>query len=87
MRLSPTPTEEAQVSLTPLNPPRLALIQSESDSLNLREGASTSAQILCEMPRGDYLLVTAMNDKWCRVEYEGKSGFCMRKYLVMPDEQ
>ncbi len=84
---APTPTEEAQVILSPLNPPRLALIQSESDSLNLREGASTSARILCEMPRGDYLLVTAMNDMWCRVEYEGKSGFCMRKYLVMPDEQ
>ena len=77
----PRPAASGESDLTPLPAPIAARIMSTSGSLNLRDGCSTDARVLLEMPKYDMLLVTAVGGVWCAVEYEGHSGFCMTKYL------
>ncbi|MDO5325564.1 MAG: SpoIID/LytB domain-containing protein [Clostridia bacterium] len=67
--------------LRPLDMPILARIMPTSSSLNLRDGCSTGAIILMEMPKFDTLIITAVGDTWCAVNYNGLSGYCMTKYL------
>lgn len=78
---------ESTVRLTPLDPPVPARIMSTAGSLNLRDGCSTGANILMEMPKYDMLLVTALSETWCAVNYEGIFGYCMTQYLEMIYEE
>ena len=50
-------------------------------SVNLRGACSTAAPVLCQMPKYDYLSITAVGDTWCAVEYDGQVGYCMREFL------
>lgn len=52
-----------------------------SSSLNLRAGCSTEADILLEIPKGDYVVITEAGTTWCKVEYEGTVGYSMTQYL------
>ena len=76
---SPTPASDG--ALQPLSAPVTGRVVSTAGSLNLRAACSTSAAVLMEIPRGDYVVITAVGDTWCAVEYEGRSGYCMTKYL------
>ena len=67
--------------LRSLDEPILGRIMPTSSSLNLRDGCSTSANILMEMPKFDTLIITAVGDTWCAVNYNGQAGYCMTKYL------
>ena len=79
---APAPAPSADpAALRPLASPVVGRIISTGGSLNLRDGCSTQARVLREMPRFDFLLVTAVGDTWCAVEYEGQKGYCMTKYL------
>lgn len=80
---SPSKADASHVdpTLRTLQTPVLALIASTASSLNLRSGCSTEDPILMEMPKGDYLTITAAGDTWCAVTYAGQSGYCMTKYL------
>lgn len=55
-------------------------------SLNLRTGASTSKEVVCVLPKGakvtSYGYYTKNgNTIWLYVVYNGKVGFCSKKYL------
>ena len=79
---APTPAPHAgEEDLRVLDQPIVGRVMSTSRSLNLRQACSTDAKVLTEMPRFDSLLITAVGDTWCAVEYEGLSGYCMTKYL------
>ncbi|MBQ6959847.1 MAG: SpoIID/LytB domain-containing protein [Clostridia bacterium] len=80
------PAAEAETALTPLETPVSAWIMPTASTLNLRDGCSLSAELLMEMPKYDMLIVTAIGDTWCAVVYEGRSGYCMTKYLEFIDE-
>ena len=84
--VTPTPAGDGEIRLTPLDSPIQARIMPTSSSLNLRDGCSTSARVLLEMPKYDMLLVSALGDTWCAVLYEGHSGYCMTKYLEFTHE-
>ena len=75
------PAPETEIRLTPLSSPIPARVLSTAGSLNLRDGCSLSARVLLEMPKYDMLIVTAVGDTWCAVIYQGRSGYCMTKYL------
>lgn len=49
--------------------------------LNLRVGCSTEAGIVTWIRKGEHVLITAVGEEWCAVQYEGMKGYCMRKYL------
>lgn len=80
---APAPSSAVQrdPTLRTLQTPVLGRIMPTDNRLNLRTGCSADAQILLEMPKYDFLLITAAGDTWCEVEYEGRHGFCMTKYL------
>jgi uncharacterized protein YraI len=50
-------------------------------TLRLRAQASTDAAPLLTMPRGAAVSVARCADRWCRVEYRGRSGYAARRYL------
>lgn len=54
-------------------------------TLNLRERPDKNAPILARIPNGTVVTVTEYGDTWCRVEYEGKTGWCMSRYLRKPE--
>ena len=78
---TPAPAPAGAEALTPLQTPVQGRVMSTSRSLNLREAASTDARVITEIPKYDFVLITAVGDTWCAVEYEGMSGYCMRRYL------
>ncbi len=51
--------------------------------VNLRAGCAPDATVLAQMSVQDFVVVTAVGDTWCAVQYEGKSGYCMREYLEL----
>ena len=75
------PSAPQNPALRQLSAPVPGRIMPTSSRLNLRDGCSTDAKILMEMPKNDYLMITAVGDTWCAVKYEGLSGYCMTKYL------
>lgn len=50
-------------------------------NLHLRSGASTSYTILLTIPKGKKITVTAIENGWCRAEYNGKKGYCSAAYV------
>ncbi|MBR4080657.1 MAG: SH3 domain-containing protein, partial [Clostridia bacterium] len=62
-----------------------------TDSVNLRAGASTAADILMVIPAGETVTVTGNDGSWCAVRVFGVSGYVQTRYLsfggaVTPDE-
>ena len=54
---------------------------SESVSLNLREGPNTSSTILAELPYGTQVKVLLQSTEWSLVEWEGQNGYLLNRYL------
>lgn len=54
-----------------------------SDSLSLRETASSTAKAVAKIQKGEKLTVTGVNkdSKWLKVEFSGKSGYVLAKYV------
>jgi len=76
-------TAAAALSLTPMmalaDTAQSALVQ--GGSLNLRQTASTSAQVLGQFPTGTLVEITDAGDTWHKVLVNGQSGYMMAKYL------
>ena len=51
-------------------------------AVRLRAQPSTEAARLVTMPRGAAVTVASCADRWCRVEYRGRSGYAARRYLT-----
>ena len=64
-----------------LSVPVLARVNTPLSTLNLREGCSTDTRILLEIPKNEYVTITAIGDTWCAVTYQEVSGYCMIQYL------
>lgn len=55
---------------------------SANGGLRLRWGATTGHSTILMMPNGATVSVTEKGAEWCKVSYNGQTGFCMTKYLV-----
>lgn len=53
----------------------------EGSVLNLRKYCSKQSQVLSEIPKNTYVLITQAGDTWCQVIHEDKTGYCLREYL------
>lgn len=53
----------------------------EGSVLFLRAGCAEGASITAQISRLDYVIITATGNTWCAVEYEGRSGYCLRAQL------
>lgn len=75
--ITPGPTPPAPPD--PPVPEGYAIVTGKN--LALREGPSTGCKVLCRAPTGTQVKVTPPPDDWEHVEYKGKSGYMMKKYL------
>ena len=78
---SSSPNLQRDNTLRALQIPVGGKVACPSSSLNLRAGCSTEADILLEIPKGDYVVIIEAGATWCKVEYEGTTGYSMTQYL------
>ena len=71
------------VSPTPAPQPSgvSARVTTQSGSLNLRESPKASARVLRTIPQYDMVVVLEQGAEWCRVAYDGTTGYVMTQYL------
>jgi len=53
-----------------------------SSSVNLRSGPSTSSQVLDRLSNGSRVAVLGQEDNWCKVAYEGTTGYMSSDYVA-----
>lgn len=51
-------------------------------NLNLRERASSTGGIIKRMHGGERVRVIEKGEEWCKIEYDGETGYSMTKYLI-----
>jgi uncharacterized protein YgiM (DUF1202 family) len=59
-----------------------ARVTTQSGSLNLRESSSTSSRVKVSIPQNDMVGVLGQGAEWCRVAYNGVTGYVMTRYLT-----
>ena len=52
-----------------------------SYSLNLREGPSTSYDVITTIPTGNAVYVLEVQGNWAYISFEDLNGWCTTKYL------
>ena len=57
-------------------------LASGTGSVNLRASASTSAQVLAQLPHGTVVTALRNDGAWCRVYVNGTYGYIMSSYLT-----
>ena len=63
-----------------------AIVNSDANTLNLREGPSTNTTVKAQIPKGTTIIVTERGDTWCAVSWGDLSGYVMTKYLLFPND-
>ena len=60
-----------------------AVVKTSSQPLSMREQPSSTATVICGIPKGTTVTVLEQQEDWWYVEYDGKKGWCSAKYLSM----
>ncbi len=58
----------------------------KATSLNIRQEASTSSQIVGSVPYAGKVKILWLEPEWARISYEGIEGYVSRQYLVVPSQ-
>ena len=61
--------------------PPHAWVNTSGGGLNLRETASADARVLLSIPQGEKVELHILGTAWCKVTYNGTTGYVMTKYL------
>ena len=56
----------------------------DGGTLNMRKQPNAKAEILYKLPNGTPVDVTDSTTDWSKIEYNGKEGWVMSKYLTEP---
>lgn len=57
------------------------IVSADGSYLNMREGMGTEFDIVVQIPDETKVTVTAANDEWAAVEWDGNTGYCSYIYL------
>lgn len=57
-----------------------------SDTVNMREKASTASGIMYTLPRGTVVKITASEGDFYKVSYNGKTGYIVKTYLTLTND-
>ena len=60
---------------------RVVLPDGKTGTVHMRKGASTSDRILEDVPAGDNVTILEDQGKWCRISWQGKTGWMMSNFL------
>ena len=58
-----------------------------TDTLNLRQSASTEAEIITQVPSGKAVTVLNNEGEWYQVQYGDKQGYLKAEYLKADESQ
>ena len=81
---SPTETPENGGSTTRQGTIKLS---SSSSNLNLRQGPSTSTDVLATLRHGQSVTVTGESGDWYAIEVSGYSGYVMKTYVTFSEDE
>ena len=81
---SPTETPESGGSATRQGTIKLS---SSSSNLNLRQGPSTSTDVLATLRHGQSVTVTGESGDWYAIEVSGYSGYVMKTYVTFSEDE
>lgn len=63
-----------------------AVVNPDANTLKLREGPSTEANVKEYLPKGTTVIVTHYGEDWCAVKSGDLFGYVMTKYLLFPED-
>ena len=81
---SPTETPESGGSATRQGTIKLS---SSSSNLNLRQGPSTSTDVLATLRHGQSVTVTGESGDWYAIEVSGYAGYVMKTYVTFSEDE
>ena len=61
----------------------VAKVTTKKGPLKMREKEGGKGRVLTEIPNGTCILVLQEDEKWCRVTYREKTGYCKTDYLIL----
>lgn len=68
----------------PVDKEKTAVIK-HTGNVNLRKKASSKSDIITSMEPGSTVTVFEETEKWAKIEFEGQTGWCFKKYLDFQD--
>ena len=82
----PVETPEATLIPTPVPTPEVEQVEQTAgyvsgNSVRMREGASMSSGIICELNFGNKVTITGYSGDWTAVVYEGTAGYIYSQYV------
>ena len=80
---TPATPQPGDSGMTTLNTPMAVKTLPDGASIALRAACDESAASLAVILRGEYVLVTAVGTEWCRVDYDGMTGYLPSRYLEL----
>lgn len=63
----------------------IAEITTQKGPLKLREQPSKHGKVLCEIPRGTFVVVAAYDEEWFAASYNGLQGYIMTAYATLTE--
>lgn len=62
-----------------------ARVATQKGPLNMRETASSKAEIIAKIPKDTIITILSVNGVWCECIYDDKEGYVMTEYLSFLD--
>ena len=88
--LSRTRPNEYEVDDTPIYDPSMlavsgwsAVINTGGNALPMYKWCSTDAPALTTIPDGNTVKLMARGEIWCKITFEGESGYCLTSKLIL----
>ncbi len=89
MQATPVPATAVPPASTPVPNGTIicyAIVNTGSGTLNLRKNADTDAKVLATIPGGTRIPVYQKGTVWCKVRYNGETGYVQTGYLNFDDQ-
>lgn len=88
--LSRTRPNEYEADDTPIYDPSLlavsgweAVINTGGNALTMHKWCAGDAPVLTTIPNGNTVKLTARGEIWCKITFEGESGYCLTSKLIL----
>jgi uncharacterized protein YraI len=60
-----------------------AVINTGGNALSMRQWCAGDAPELTTIPNGNTVKLLARGDIWCKITFEGETGYCLTKKLIL----
>ena len=78
---TPEPTAEPTSGSDDKDDYRTVTLSGSARKLNVRQTAADDAEVIAQVYNGERVRVLAEEGSWCKIEFDGKTGYVKSKYL------